>query len=232
MNLKSLLALFVFCLLSGSGLFAQATMQLELSVDKTVLSLPCRYHLPAKYRTCPDGVTVDVRARVKGKLRKDFRYEYVVSYGTIIGTGPNVTWDMTKEKPGTYEIKARIYDGLRDVGTSETRTIRIEQCADCNSECLECPNLTIQSSKESASVGEIVDFHLPANGDLKYRWKIVGGKIMKGQGTEHVTVRIDKKAKDSALITVDVLNRGFCFEVGGCPNHSEFQLPLGNRELE
>ena len=226
MNIKTILVLSIFCLLSVPHIAAQVASRVELAVDKTVLSLPCRHRLPAKYRSCPDGMTLNVRTSIKGKPPKNVRYEYSVSYGRILGTGSQVVWDMTNQQPGTYEITARVYDGSSEVGSPVTKTIKVEECIDCNAECLSCPKFSIRSSKESASPGEIVDFYIENNGALKYRWKVVGGKITKGQGTGQLTVKTSKKAKDAILVTLEVLGGGFCFETGWCTPHSEFQLPV------
>jgi len=228
MNIKTILVLSIFCLLSVPHIAAQVASRVELAVDKTVLSLPCRHRLPAKYRSCPDGMTLNVRTSIKGKPPKNVRYEYSVSYGRILGKGSDVVWDMTNQQPGTYEITARVYDGSSEVGSPVTKTIKVEECIDCNAECLSCPKFSIRSSKASGGPGDTVDFRVEDTGDLRYRWTIVGGRIIKGQGTENVTVKINNKAKDSVLVSADVLNGGFCLEVGGCPSRSEFQLPLTN----
>lgn len=97
------LVLFMTCLSSANGQAKEAT--LELKLDKVMLERPCprQRNYPAKYRTCPDDGTnvINVEAALSGKIRKKPRYEFSVSGGTIVGTGPKIIWDMSKAMPGT-----------------------------------------------------------------------------------------------------------------------------------
>jgi len=229
----------IFAAFAASTIFGQPAQRpntpsfdTKLTVDKTTLSLPCRYPFPAKYRSCPDGMTVNVTASVKNTSLKNLKYKYEVSGGVIVGTGSKVVWDMAKARPGTYEITVTAYRGSRAIGPPPTMIVRVQECADCTAECLSCPDLTIRSSKEFVNHEDIVEFYFPNVDELNGQWKIEGGKIIKGQGTGRINVRIDKNAKDAVFVTVEVNKVGFCFEYGHCPTHSEFQLPVGNRELE
>lgn len=220
---NTLLACFGL-VLACSAVIAQ---QVELSVDKQMLSLPCARYFPAKYRDCPDGMAVNVSAALKGKTRKKPKYEYSVSGGMIVGSGPKVTWDMTKARPGTYVVSVKVYTGSRNGHLSATKTIRVEECADCTRECLGCPRITIQSSNETIGPGDIVKLQVVERWDLKFRWNIEGGEIISGQGTDQVTVRIDAAGvKDDISVRVEVVDGGFCFEVWHCPGVSDLQLPI------
>lgn len=160
MKLKSLLFISILFLLGSPPLCAQLRSQLELSVDKTVLSLPCPYPIPTKRRSCPDGMTINVQTTVKSGSPKNLKFEYGVSYGKIVGTGSKVIWDMTNAQPGTYEIKARVFSGQTEIGEPAVKTIRVEACLDCTEECLgpECPNL--QSSRKSVDPGAKAEFNV------------------------------------------------------------------------
>lgn len=53
-------------------------------------------------------------------------YNYTVSGGKIIGTGANVTWDLTGVSTGTYTITAGVDDGAGIVGQTVTRTVVVK----------------------------------------------------------------------------------------------------------
>ena len=53
-------------------------------------------------------------------------YNYTVSAGKIIGTGPNVTWDLTGVSPGTYTITAGVDDGCGICGKTMTKTVVVK----------------------------------------------------------------------------------------------------------
>lgn len=64
------------------------------------------------------------------------KYVYTVSAGKILGSGANVVWDLSNVKPGTYTITAAVDEGSPwgILGQTKTTTIRIIDCAECESE--------------------------------------------------------------------------------------------------
>lgn len=53
-------------------------------------------------------------------------YSYKVSAGKIIGTGPNVIWDLIGVSAGTYTITAAVDDGCGFCGMTQTRVVVIK----------------------------------------------------------------------------------------------------------
>nr|AIA18386.1 hypothetical protein [uncultured bacterium] len=53
-------------------------------------------------------------------------YKYFISAGKIIGTGANVTWDLTDVSPGSYTITATVDDGCGLCGTTVTKTVVVK----------------------------------------------------------------------------------------------------------
>jgi len=53
-------------------------------------------------------------------------YQYTVSGGKIIGTGPEVIWDLTGTPVGTYTITAGVDDGCGICGKTMTKTVTIK----------------------------------------------------------------------------------------------------------
>jgi hypothetical protein len=52
-------------------------------------------------------------------------YYYVVSAGRIVGSGPNVQWDLSGVPPGTYTITARVDDSCGVCGKTVTKGVII-----------------------------------------------------------------------------------------------------------
>jgi len=58
-------------------------------------------------------------------------YNYTVSGGKIIGTGANVTWDLSGVKPGKYTITAGVDNGCGVCGTTKTEEVIVKNYPDC-----------------------------------------------------------------------------------------------------
>lgn len=58
-------------------------------------------------------------------------YSYTVSAGKIVGTGANVVWDLSSALPGTYTITAGVDDSCGVCGQTQTKTVKVVECADC-----------------------------------------------------------------------------------------------------
>lgn len=78
------------------------------------------------YEVSRDSVkTIDVTT---DSVDDDFdilNYRYVISAGTISGTGKRVVWDLTGVRTGTYTITASVDDGCGFCGPTKTRTVRV-----------------------------------------------------------------------------------------------------------
>ncbi len=56
-------------------------------------------------------------------------YDYKVSGGRIIGTGPNVQWDLSGVAPGNYQITAGVDDGCGFCGLPITKDVHVFGCS-------------------------------------------------------------------------------------------------------
>lgn len=72
------------------------------------------------------GKTVSVTTTAVDAENDVLTYSYQVSAGRIVGSGANVTWDLTSVKAGTYTITVGVDDGAGIVGRTETKTIIIK----------------------------------------------------------------------------------------------------------
>ena len=217
------LSLSIYCQ-SAIGQYSIKTV--ELTVDRTALYLPCINSLPAKYRSCPDELSVKVTARKDSRKGDSLRFVYVVSSGTIVGEGSDIIWDLSGADPGSYYISATVYKGTKYIGKSSDIRVTVSDCIECSAECLRCPDLTIRSSKPRVKVGDVIDLEVPKIIDAEYVWTADGAEIIQGQGTDRIRARVIETGKDSITVRFEIRSGGLCFEAKACPNMSDISLPI------
>ncbi len=117
-------------------------------------------------------------------------YNYTVSGGRIVGTGANVSWDLTGAPTGTYTITAGVDDSCGVCGTTQTKTITVAAC-DCEVVCV-CPVLGVTGPAGVTAPGETITFTANVSGGsgeaVTYNWSTTGGTIIEGQGTPVIRV--------------------------------------------
>ena len=194
------------------------------NVDSVTLSnnrivIPCEPGtVPREGTTCPDGTTVNVATRASSTDPTDvLTYNYTVSGGRIVGTGANVTWDLSGVQPGTYTITAGADNGCGVCGTTKTETITVERC-DCVNPCV-CPTTFDVSGGGVVQPGESMSFTATVSGgsssDITYNWTVSAGTITSGQGTPSITVGgTETLAGQNITATVEIGGAGLC---DNCP---------------
>lgn len=103
----------------------------ELNLSLTEVILGCASGKSAS-GSCPDRPRVDVKTKAVDPENDPIIYNYTVSGGRIVGSGANVTWDLTGTRPGEYVIIAGVDDGcgICEKGTKK-ETITVKSCPDC-----------------------------------------------------------------------------------------------------
>jgi len=216
---------FLLFLLLAPVVYGQTPSPDQLFLDTTSLYLPCRNPLPAKYRTCPEGMIINVELKRQGRTRKSLRYEYLVSGGHIVGKGLKVVWDLSTARPGIYQITARILNGSTEISKSVTQNVQVKECPECNADCLGCPDISIRGSNKSVRPGDVISLRTAEVVYFHLEWTVIGGEIIEGQGTDRITVRIHEKLKVKNIsIRVKVIAEEFCFDIGGCPAQAELEI--------
>ena len=184
--------------------FANVT---NLTVSDTTITLGCEPGFrPREGTTCNDTTTVAVATTAVDPENDVLTYNYTVSGGRIVGTGANVTWDVTGLQPGTYTITSGVDDGCGLCGKTETRTITVEKC-DCVPAC-DCASLSVSGPAGITAPGDVMTFTANASGGqapTSYNWTVSSGTIESGQGTPSITVRTDSTmAGGNVTATVDI----------------------------
>ena len=184
--------------------FANVT---ALTVSDSTITLPCPAgFVPAGGATCNDATTVTVTTTAVDPENDVLTYNYTVSGGRIVGTGANVSWDLSGLQPGTYTITAGVDDGCGLCGQTQTRTITVENC-NCVRACT-CPTGSISGPAGVTAPGETMTFTANISGgpDVTYNWSVSAGTIESGQGTPSIVVRT---ARENAGQTITAtLNLG------------------------
>lgn len=198
------------------------------NVDSVTLSnreiiIPCAPGtIPREGTVCPDGSTINVATSASSSDPTDvLTYNYTVSGGRIVGSGANVTWDLSGARPGTYTITASADNGCGVCGTTKTETITVRECGPCDSPCV-CPTLDV-SGGGTVVAGEPMSFTANLIGgtgtDFTYSWTVSNGTISSGQGTPSITVDTTGLPNNTNITaTVDVSGPGLC---ENCPSLSD-----------
>jgi hypothetical protein len=169
--------------------FADVT-DLRLSNDNLVLGCQPGYK-PREGSLPPTSMIIDVATSAFDKENDVITYDYKITGGRIIGTGPKVKWDLADAQPGTYTITAGVDDGCGICGATKTLTITVaDGCEGCG--YVECPTIDI-SGPPHIKVGTISEFIAHVSGgsqqSVTYNWSVVNGEIVGGQGTPLIKIR-------------------------------------------
>jgi hypothetical protein len=191
----------------------------SVTLSNTRIVIPCPPGMrPVEGQSCPEGSTVTVGTKASSSDATDvLTYNYTVSGGRIVGSGANVTWDLSGVRPGTYTITAGADNGCGVCGNTKTETITVEECK-CESPCI-CPTLDVSGGGVVES-GQPMSFTANLNGgsgtDYTYNWNVSAGTISSGQGTPSITVDTTGLANNTNITaTVDVGGSGLC---ATCPS--------------
>jgi hypothetical protein len=183
--------------------FANVT---ALTISDTTITLPCPAgFVPAAGATCNDATTVTVTTTAVDPENDVLTYNYTVSGGRIVGTGANVSWDLSGLQPGTYTITAGVDDGCGLCGQTQTRTVTVENC-NCVRACT-CPTGSISGPAGVTAPGETMTFTANISGgpDVTYNWSTDRGTIESGQGTPSIVVRTSAAdAGQTVNVTLDL----------------------------
>jgi hypothetical protein len=191
----------------------------SVTLGTTVIKLPCRPGtVPREGTTCPDNKTISVSTVARDPENDVLTYNYTVSGGRIVGTGANVTWDLSSAQAGTYTITTGVDDGCGVCGRTDTKTIRVEEC-DCVTpppvlQC-NCPTLNVTGPAGLTNPGDTMTFTASAAGDLTYNWTVSAGTIESGQGTPSITVRTTREMGGSNVTAT--VNIGGTDPACNCP---------------
>jgi hypothetical protein len=185
--------------------FADVT---NLEVEDSMVTLPC----PAGTTDgCADKSALSVKSTGTSSDPTDtLLYNYTVSGGRIVGTGSNVSWDLSSAKAGTYTITSAVDNGCGFCGKTVTKTVTVKDCDKCTTPCA-CPTLSVSGPSSSVKEGESMTFTSNASGVDKYNWTVSAGTISEGQGTSVIKVDTTGVACGTSITaTAEMAGSDFC----------------------
>lgn len=178
----------------------------SVTLGATVITLPCPPGQRSTSGACADNTTISVATRASDPENDVLTYNYTVSGGRIIGTGANVQWDLSTAQVGTYTITTGVDDGCGVCGRTDTKTITIRACPDCETpRVCNCPPLSVSGPAGVTQPGQTMTFTASSAGDVTYNWTVSAGTIESGQGTPSITVRTsaaDAGTNITATVTI------------------------------
>lgn len=179
--------------------FANVT---ALSVSDSEIKLGCPPGFrPAEGETCNESTSVSVTTTAVDPENDILTYNYTVSGGRIVGSGANVTWDLSGVAPGTYTITAGVDDGCGLCGQTQTQTVVVAECR-CERVC-ECPTITVSGPVGITAPGETMNFTANVAGgtqpSVTYNWTVSSGTIESGQGTPSIVVRTTNEMANTSV---------------------------------
>jgi hypothetical protein len=170
--------------------------------DETI-TLPCPPGTRSASGSCGESAMINVSTTASDAENDVLTYNYTVSGGRIVGSGANVQWDLSGAQAGTYTITAGVDDGCGICGRTQTRTIRIVECADCRPVCA-CPTISVSGSPSVVQPGGTATFTASVSGDVTYSWSVSRGEIISGQGTPSIRVQAPNTSGGNITATVTI----------------------------
>ncbi|HEY2867655.1 MAG TPA: hypothetical protein VGJ02_11235 [Pyrinomonadaceae bacterium] len=180
-----------------------------LTLSSNALTLGCPPgQIPVEGQTCDQSTSINVTTTAVDPENDVLTYQYTVSGGRIVGTGPTVSWDLSGVAPGSYTITAGVDDGCGICGKTMTQTATVANC-NCKVAC-NCPSLTVTGPAGITPPGGSMTFVANVSGGsqdqvVTYNWTVSAGTISSGQGTPSITVTAPSDGSVSNITaTVDL----------------------------
>jgi PKD-like domain len=189
----------------------------SVTISEKTVTIPCPpgYH-PREGAVCSDDMTVNISTSATDPENDVLTYNYTPSGGRIVGTGANVSWDLSGVQPGTYTVVVGVDDGCGVCGKTVTETVTVARC-DCEKdrvECPSCPPLDVSGPSGTTKPGDTMTFTANVGGsNTTYNWEVSSGEIISGQGTSTITVQTTPQMQNSnvtATVSVTTETRSDC----------------------
>jgi hypothetical protein len=121
---------------------------------------------------CPVGQSLSVTTTASDPDGDSLLYTYTATGGTISGSGPNATWDLSNAAPGTYTATVEVNDGCGCISWTTTNTVTVENC---NCRPL-CPTVSVSCPTNDVPQGEPATVSAQASAGASLRWSVSAGR--------------------------------------------------------
>jgi outer membrane protein OmpA-like peptidoglycan-associated protein/opacity protein-like surface antigen len=120
------------------------------------------------------GDIVAVRAQVSNPGNNPLNYSWSASEGSVDGTGPEVRWNSSERRLGTYTVTLRVDNG-RNGSAACSVSIRVERRPN------RPPTMSCSANHPVVTVGDSVEITAvasdPDNDPLTYTWNASAGRV-------------------------------------------------------
>ena len=176
---------------------------------------------------CANGGAPQVRliATAFSPDKYPIKYRWTTTAGTIIGDGPEVTWNLAGLKPGNHKASLDIESVGADASCQafSSVTVLVNPCVAVQPVC---PAIEIVCPTDIA-LGQPITFSsrmtggVPANTTAVYNWTVSAGTIIEGQGTE--TIKVDTTGLGGQTVRASLSVGGYNLE---CAADCAVSVPL------
>ena len=187
LNLHDVLDRNGFVVKLGAGYWPEKIRPLpnvtvELTVDRTSI-------------THDSGQTVTASARGTDSQNLPLNYTWTSTGGNVIGTGPNVRWDLSGVAPGTYSITTTADDSRGGTNTASAQvTVEPKPAPPPTMSCA-VDRSTVQAGEKVNVTANVSD---QTGTTLAYQWSVNGGQVS-GSGA---SVQVDTTGLSAGNYTV------------------------------
>jgi hypothetical protein len=169
------------------------------SASSTSITLPCPPGTSSESCTASASRTVDLIASYTDENKDPLVYTWSVNGGTLSGTGPRVSWDLSGLAVGTYVATVSVSDGTAPA-VPGTVSVTIADCTGCKPPC---PTISV-SCPSDVDQGSPITFSSSTADNATYNWSVSAGTISGGQGTSSITVDTAGLGGQTVTATVEL----------------------------
>lgn len=194
---NSLTIIFLLASFVAMGLAQKPSPNRPPVIQRFETSEKAVYSCESFLTRCPlssdEGVSLRVTA--SDPDNDAMTYEYSVLAGKISGKGDSVWWKIFDVTEGTPTATVTVTDS-RGLSSSAMVQVIVEKCRGCYlPDPPPCP-VVIVACPEEVSLGQAVTFVVTVSGgppgmSPTYQWTVDSDRIMKGQGTSEIEVKLN-----------------------------------------
>jgi len=183
---------------------------LDVKLDQNFVTLGCPPGCRSRSGECGHPESVKVQAKISGTADGTPEFLYKPSQGKIVGSGSEVVWDLSNTPPGALSLTVKA-----NHAKSKTVYVTVRECPDCICDIF-CPTLTVNGPVDTVQAGTVTEFVADGSGgdSVAFSWKVKGGKIVSGNHTNNIRVKVSRKHRGRLIATVHIesenLRKGNC----------------------
>jgi hypothetical protein len=226
-RLLGYLAPIALVALSAPQAFAQKTQKTYVvPSEKPKVTLSMRAE-PNIVSACENGGAPQVKLIAQAVAPEGYpiKYRWTTSAGTIIGEGPEVTWNLAGLKAGYHKVSLDILCAGVEGACEAFSSVRV-LVNPCVAVQPVCPAVEIVCPTDVV-LGQPITFSsrltggVPANATPYYNWTVSAGTIISGQGTD--TIKVDTTGAGGQSVKASLSVGGYNLE---CAADCSVAVPL------